>query len=87
VAPQTVSNATRRFVITQTVGGVETNAWTGGLLASGFTTDRTARAAALAQAATLKAANPAILYRVYSPSNSGAHTDGDCVWRSDVDYG
>jgi hypothetical protein len=87
VAPQTVSNATRRFVITQTVGGVETNAWTGALLSSGFTTDRTARTAALAQADALKAANPAILYRVYSPSNSGAHSDGDCVWRSDIEYG
>jgi hypothetical protein len=34
-----------------------------------------------------KNAQPGVLYKLYSPSNGGAHTDGDVTWRSDIDYG
>jgi len=31
--------------------------------------------------------DPAILYKLYGPTNGGAHTDDDLIWRSDIDYG
>jgi hypothetical protein len=86
VAPQPVSNPTRRFVLTRTVGGVETNVVVGALLPSGFGSadDRVARATALAAARSNRDGNPDVIFRLYGPSNSGNHTDGDCVWDSRV---
>lgn len=82
--PQAVSNPTRRFVLTRLVGGVETNLRVGGLLPNGFTTDATERAPMLAASRQAKADNPGVVFRLYSPTNGGAHTDDDCVWDSRV---
>ena len=87
MAPQVVSSPTRRFVITREDAGVETNVAVSALLPNGYTTDQAVRATTLSNAAALRLANPGILFRVYSPSNGGAHTNGDCVWRSDIEYG
>jgi hypothetical protein len=87
MAPGAVTFPHRRFVLTQTVGGVETNVIVSPPLAANFTTDATERVAALAQANQSKVLTPGVLYKLYSPSNGGAHTDGDLVWRSDIDYG
>ena len=85
--PQKVTFPHRRFVLTQTVLGVETNVMVSTPLASNFTTDRVERATALEGAFAAKNAQPGVLYKLYSPSNGGPHTDGDLVWRSDIDYG
>jgi hypothetical protein len=87
MAPEAVTFPHRRFVLTQTVGGVETNVIVSPPLPANFTTDATERLAALASANQSKVLAPGVLYRLYSPSNGGNHTDGDCVWRSDIDYG
>jgi len=87
VAPQTVTFPHRRFVLTQTILGVETNVMVSTPLANNFTTDRVERATALSGAFAAKNAQPGVLYKLYSPSNGGAHTDNDLVWRSDIDYG
>lgn len=87
MAPQPVTFPHRRFVLTQTIGGAETNVIVSTPLANNYTTDRVERATALSGAFAAKNAQPGVLYKLYSPSNGGAHTDGDCVWRSDIDYG
>ena len=87
MAPEVVTFPHRRFVLTQTVGGVETNVMVSTPLATNYTTDRVERATALSGAFAAKNAQPGVLYKLYSPSNGGAHTDGDLVWRSDIDYG
>jgi hypothetical protein len=86
--PQEVTFPHRRFVLTQTVLGVETNVMVSTPLASNFTTDRVERATALEGAFAAKNAQPGVLYKLYSPSNGTnvPHTDGDCVWRSDIEY-
>jgi hypothetical protein len=84
--PASVSSPQRRFVLTQTISGIETNVTVSSLLPNNFITDGPQRAAALADAYAHKNAQPSILYRLYSPTNSGAHTDSDCIWRSDIDY-
>ena len=87
--PQAVTFPHRRFVLTQTVGGVETNVIISTPLANNFPTDRVERAVAMEGAFAAKNAQPGILYKLYSPSN-GTNvpiSDGDCCWRSDIDYG
>jgi len=85
--PQEVTFPHRRLVLTQTVLGVETNVMVSTPLANNYTTDQVERVTALQGAFAAKNAQPGVLYRVYSPSNGGPHTDGDCVWRSDIEYG
>jgi hypothetical protein len=87
MAPQPVTFPHRRFVLTQTIGGVETNVMVSTPLPNNYSTDRVERAVALEGAFAAKNAQPGVLYRLYSPSNGGAHTDGDIIWRSDVEYG
>jgi hypothetical protein len=87
MAPEAVTFPHRRFVLTQTVGGVETNLIVSTPLPTNYTSDQVERKAAFDSAWAAKNAQPGVLYRIYSPSNGGPHTDGDCVWRSDVDYG
>ena len=87
MAPQAVTFPHRRFVLTQTVGGVETNVMVSTPLANNYTTDAVERLVALQGAFAAKNAQPGVLYKLYSPTNGGDHTDGDCVWRSDIDYG
>ena len=87
MAPEAVTFPHRRFVLTQTVGGVETNVMVSTPLANNYATDRVERAEALSAAFEAKNAQPGVLYKLYSPTNGGAHTDGDLVWRSDIDYG
>jgi hypothetical protein len=87
VAPEAVTFPHRRFVLTQTIGGVETNVIISTPLPSNYSTDRVERATAMSGAWQTKNLQPGVLYKLYSPSNGGAHTDGDCVWRSDIDYG
>ena len=84
--PQEVTFPHRRFVLTQTVLGVETNVIISTPLANNYPTDAPERVA-MNGAFAAKNAQPGVLYRLYSPTNGGAHTDGDCVWRSDIDYG
>jgi hypothetical protein len=85
--PQPVTFPHRRFVLTQTVLGVETNVMVSTPLANNYPTDRAERLVAMNGAFAAKNAQPGVLYKLYSPSNGGAHTDGDLVWRSDIDYG
>jgi len=85
--PQEVTFPHRRFVLTQTVGGVETNVIISTPLPTNYSTDRVEREVAMSGAWQAKNMQPGVLYKLYSPSNGGPHTDGDCVWRSDVDYG
>lgn len=87
MAPEAVTFPHRRFVLTQTVGGVETNVIVSTPLANNFSTDAVERATALEGAYASKNAQPGVLYRLYSPSNGGAHIDNDLVWRSDIEYG
>lgn len=87
MAPEAVTFPARRFVLTQTVGGVETNVIVSTPLPNNYSTDRLERAAALSEAFAAKNAQPGVLYKLYSPTNGGAHTDGDLIWRSDIDYG
>lgn len=85
--PQTVTFPTRRFVLTQTVNSVETNVIVSTPLPTNYTSDQTERLSMRAQANAAKNAQPGVLYKLYGPTNGGAHTDGDCIWRSDIDYG
>jgi hypothetical protein len=87
MAPESVTFPHRRFVLTQTIGGVETNAIVSTPLANNYTTDQTERLEARAAAFQAKNAQPGVLYKLYGPSNGGAHTDDDLIWRSDIDYG
>lgn len=87
MAPEAVTFPNRRFVLTQTVGGVETNVFVSTPLANNYTSDQTERLAARAQANQAKVLQPGILYKLYGPTNGGAHTDGDLIWRSDIEYG
>lgn len=82
--PQPVTSPTRRFVLTRVDGAVETNVAVSALLPANYTTDRTVRAQAYDSVAAYLAANPGVHLRLYSPSNLGNHTDGDCVWDSAV---
>ena len=77
-----MSSPTRRFVITRIDGGVETNVIASTPLPVNFTTDQVLRAEQYANAEAYLAANPGVVIRIYSPSNIGNHTDGDCVWDS-----
>lgn len=89
MAPQAVTFPHRRFVLTKTVGGVETNVIMSTPLPTNYSSDRLERAEALSGAFMAKIAEPGVLYKLYSPSNGTnvPHTDGDCCWRSDIDYG
>ena len=87
MAPEAVTFPHRRFVLTQTVGGVETNVIQSTPLPPNYSTDRTERQEAMDSAWAAKNLDPAILYKLYGPTNGGAHTDGDLIWRSDIDYG
>ena len=85
--PQTVTFPERRFVLTQTIDGVETNVIQSTPLAPNYKSDQQERDAVRAQAWQAKNAQPGVLYKLYGPTNGGAHTDGDLIWRSDIDYG
>ena len=87
MAPEAVTFPHRRFVLTQTVLGVETNVMVSTPLANNFPTDAPERLVAMKGAFAAKNAQPGVLYKLYSPSNGGAHTDNDLVWRSDIEYG
>lgn len=87
MAPEAVTFPHRRFVLTQTVGGVETNVMQTSPLPTNYDSDQAVRLEARAQANQAKVLQPGILYKLYGPTNGGAHTDGDLIWRSDIDYG
>jgi hypothetical protein len=85
MAPTPVTNAARRFVLTADSGSGETNVAVSSLLPVGYTSDQVMRAAQYQAARNLRAANPGVIYRLYSPANLGGnHLDSDLVWRSDV---
>ena len=89
MAPEAVTFPHRRFVLTQTVLGVETNVMVSTPLANNYPTDAPERLVVMEGAFAAKNAQPGVLYKLYSPSN-GTNVpiaDGDCCWRSDVDYG
>lgn len=85
--PQPVTFPERRFVLTQTIGGVETNVISSTPLSPNYSSDQQVRDEVRAQAWQAKNAQPGVLYKLYGPTNGGAHTDGDLIWRSDIDYG
>jgi len=87
MAPQAVTFPERRFVITQTISGVETNVMQSTPLPSNYSSDQTDRYEMHAAAFQAKNAQPGVLYKIYGPTNGGPHTDGDLIWRSDIDYG
>jgi len=80
--PQPVSSPERRFVVTRFDNGVETNVIATTPLQANYTSDQVIRKQTYANIATYLAANPGVRLRIYSPSNGGAHTDGDCIWDS-----
>jgi hypothetical protein len=82
VAPEPVTFPERRFVITRVDNGVETNVISSNPLPANFTTDSAVRPGVMDQVRAQIAANPDVHVRIYSPSNGGPHTDGDCVWDS-----
>lgn len=84
MAPEAVTNPERRFVLTRVDGATETNVAVGALLPNNYTTDQASRTIAMSNARSLRAANPGVVYLLYSPSNGGDHTDNDLIWRSDV---
>ena len=84
MAPEPVTFPTRRFVVTRIDGGVETNLIVSTPLPNNYTDDQVMRAGVMDNARTWLAANPGVVVRIYSPSNGGPHTDGDCVWISEV---
>jgi hypothetical protein len=86
MAPEAVTFPHRRFVLTQTVAAVETNVIVSTPLPNNYTTDQTGRLDAMASANSAKVLQPGILYKLYGPTNGGAHVDGDCIWRSDITY-
>ena len=49
-----------------------------------YTSDQVVRAQCGDNIRAYLAANPGVILRVYSPSNGGDHTDGDCIWDSRV---
>jgi hypothetical protein len=84
MAPQAVTSPTRRFVLTRLDSGVETNVAISTLLPNNYASDQAVRATTYTNARTLRGANPGVVYILYGPTNGGAHTDGDRIWRSDV---
>jgi len=87
--PQPVTFPHRRFVVTQTIDGVETNLISSTPLPVNYTSDQVERKYAIDSAWAAKNTEPGVLYRIYGPTNGNnvAHTDGDCIWRSDIEYG
>lgn len=83
--PAGITFPTRRFVVTKVdeQTGVETVVIQSTPLANNYTTDAAVRPGLMQNARDYYAANPGV-YRIYSPSNSGYYTDGDCVWDSRV---
>ena len=84
MAPSAVNNPDRRFVLTRVDAGVETNVAISTLLPVNFSTDAAVRTVVYSNARSLRTANPDVHYRLYGPTNGGAHTDGDCIWDSAV---
>ena len=80
--PEVVSSPDRRFVVTRVDNGVETNVIASTPLPNNYTTDQAVRPGVMDNARAWLAANPGVHVRIYSPSNGGPHTDGDCVWDS-----
>lgn len=87
MAPEPVNFPHRRFVVTQTIGGVETNLIVSTPLPSNYSSDQVERKTAYDAAWAAKNMEPGVLYKIYGPTNGGDHTDGDLIWRSDIDYG
>jgi hypothetical protein len=77
----------RRFIVTRTDAGVETNVINSTPLSPNYTSDQLLRGQMHQNALDYLAANPGVLIKVYGPTNGGYWTDGDVVWRSDIDYG
>ena len=84
MAPQPVQFPTRRFVVTRIDAGMETNIIATTPLRPNYTSDQVVRAQCGDNIRAYLAANPGVILRVYSPSNGGDHTDGDCIWDSRV---
>lgn len=87
MAPTPVTSPDRRFVLTRLDGGVETNVSVSTLLPANYTSDQALRATVYANARSLRDANPSVVYLLYSPSNGGAHTNGDRIWDSRLNGG
>lgn len=87
MAPQPVTSPERRFVVTRFDAGVESNVIATTPLPLNYTTDQVVRAQTYDNVATYLAANPGVRFRIYGPTNGGDHTDGDCIWDSDVNSG
>lgn len=82
MAPEPVTNPTRRFVLTRLDGAVETNVAVSALLPSGFTSDQAIRETTYQTARLTRDQNLGVVYLLYSPTNGGDHTDGDRIWDS-----
>lgn len=77
----------RRFIATRTDAGVETNIISTSPMSPNYTSDQLDRGQMHQNALNYIAANPGVLVKVYGPTNGGYWTDGDVIWRSDIDYG
>jgi hypothetical protein len=87
MAPEIVTSPERRFVLTQTINGVETNVIASTPLSPNYSSDQTVRKEAQQQAWIAKNLNPDILYKLYGPTNGGPHTDDDLIWASSLGGG
>jgi hypothetical protein len=84
MAPQPVTSANRRFVVTRLENGVETNVIASTPLPANYTTDQVLRRQMYDNARQFLIDNPGV-YLVYSPANVGnEHLDSDLVWDSRI---
>jgi hypothetical protein len=84
MAPQPVTSANRRFVVTRLEGGVETNVIASTPLPNNYTTDQVLRRQMYDNCRQFLIDNPGV-YLVYSPANVGnEHLDSDLVWDSRI---
>jgi hypothetical protein len=86
MAPQPVTSANRRFVVTRLdeVTGIETNVIASTPLPQNYTTDQVLRRQMYDNCRQFLIDNPGV-YLVYSPANVGTeHTDSDLVWDSRI---
>jgi hypothetical protein len=84
MAPQPVTSANRRFVVTRLENGVETNVIASTPLPQNYTTDQVLRRQMYDNCRQFLIDNPGV-YLVYSPANVGTeHTDSDLVWDSRI---
>jgi hypothetical protein len=84
MAPQPVTSANRRFVVTRLENGVETNVIASTPLPNNYTTDQVLRRQMYDNCRQFLIDNPGV-YLVYSPANVGnEHLDSDLVWDSRI---